>query len=85
MRPFVAKFHDITPHKDSGKFLIKLDNMLYKKKGSIACSFLDLKMGTDTCLKSRGSESYYKYVLRDFNTSSSDYGFRLTGYNITNK
>ena len=53
--------------------------MLFKKEGS-PYSFLDLKMGTDTVLRSKDSSSYQKFASRDQNTTTAKYGFRLMGF-----
>jgi len=60
---------------------IKLENMLYNSvNSSEPYSYLDLKMGTDTVLRSTTSTSYAKFVKRDRDTTSAHYGFRLIGY-----
>ena len=56
--------------------------MLFKKEGKY--SFLDLKMGDCTVLRSAESNSFAKFEKRDSDTTSKEYGFRLTGFTLYN-
>ena len=87
LRPFVVDYYGYRrlekgtgKHKNGKyKWSIRLQNMLYKKKGD-PYSFLDLKMGTNTVLRSKDSTSYGKFSDRDKMTTSAEYGFRLIGF-----
>ena len=100
LRPFVVQYHGYydafddkggqedndNPDKKPKKYQrLKLENLLYKEMNKDPYSYLDLKMGTDTVLRSPTSSSYQKFVKRDHDTTSAMYGFRLIGYNLYSK
>lgn len=81
------KDHDEESPKKKKKKKVKpysivLKNMLFKKEGKY--SFLDLKMGDCTVLRSAESNSFAKFEKRDSDTTSKEYGFRLTGFTLYN-
>jgi len=50
--------------KGKYKWSVRLGNMLWKEEGD-PYSFMDVKIGTNTVLRSKESDSYEKFANRD--------------------
>ena len=55
--------------------------MAFKENNKLEpMSLLDIKMGTNTVLKTSEDPYYKEFVARDKKTTSEKYGVRITGY-----
>ena len=69
-----------------GENIIKIQNMLHNKNPNLV-QIADLKIGTSTITencKNSGDEKLQRRIAKDKETTSSQYGFKFTGFTIKN-
>ena len=88
LRPFVVEYYGcerVTYENDEEevklRYRVQLRNMAFKENNKVEpMSLLDIKMGTNTVLKTSEDPYYKQFCERDKKTTSEQYGVRITGF-----